>query len=853
MEEAVKSQLRVFYTSSDQQEATEFFNKLITSESECPILLNILIEIFLQDEDENLKRMSLIIIREINCDIILESIFLLFQKSDFKYYSTIEILTEKLAIQKNEELFPIINNLLSTSSDIFTHIAILQLLNSIKRIAYKKDTQIANFENIQKEYYEYFNQAIRTIIQNQEPTVTDFYFMFYFASFFFDLMHQINENEFFFTFSIYFLNHQEQEEVNKNLLDIIVDYFPSFYQSNEEIENEMIVLLIEYCQAMDYIPNEMIKIWPYLVKNKVNLDYNVIVPNFIFTQFKFEPDSMIYDQEKFIDEFDPYPDSKSEISMEVFVDLMNKISEDNPLFDSAYQFVDSYYQEFFDKDSSEICRILNFLSIFGRPNNQFTQDFFENRIIPLINTVATMENPDFFLIIGICQVIKNICYFIDSEKDQLFVSMSSTFMNFLKWSVLSEFNFNENMASLLFYFVVNSITSFLNAFSVDLFDFNEEEVTNIFMKISQLYKEINNDWLTVSFNTLVEKMMPSDTNIESFVCMVWDCIIQHKEKDLLENFFILITNFFDVCYEYEEKQTIFNVFFQLVTNEESKDFLIEKCFIDILELFVLFTKELLDDAEKVPFFIESIGKFIFDMICSISSDLFPDFFNKDCFKAKKDFQSLINEYKYFCYHIINFINDPENCLEMFIKPFMIPIVAKIEEINENNNFDDFHFTALCAPLIKFKGNDDVFQCMFEFYNDFIQMKSFDEITKNYFLDSLIISKPSILFDLFDKDQFLKILNENFPQLPDDMLLFVIKEVLLYLSNEKQDPELMNIFAQLFGEQLNRLNYDKDKTVNEMCFSTSSLYTFSMYNEDFNNVILIIFDILEKFEIQLSSE
>ena len=101
---------------------------------------------------------------------------------------------------------------------------------------------------------------------------------------------------------------------------------------------------------------------------------------------------------------------------------------------------------------------------------------------------------------------------------------------------------------LIFYFAINSITSFSKRFSIVVFNFNDEEMANIFIKISQLYTEIINESLSVSFNYLIKNMMPLDTDIEGFVCMIWDLLLQHQDEDLLENFFILISNFFDVCY-----------------------------------------------------------------------------------------------------------------------------------------------------------------------------------------------------------------------------------------------------------------------------------------------------------------
>lgn len=202
--------------------------------------------------------------------------------------------------------------------------------------------------------------------------------------------------------------------------------------------------------------------------------------------------------------------------------------------------------------------------------------------------------------------------------------------------------------------------------------------------------------------------MPLNINIEDFVSMIWELMIFHRDDNLLGNLFTIIQNFFINCSSYEAKQSVFNQFFlNCVINEESKDWLIIKCYKNLLQLLVLFTRDLLDSSEKVPFFIESIGNFIFEMLCNINSDLYPEFFNS--YSANSEFISIINEYKYFYYFLIKNTDDQNMCLESIIKPFLIPFIEKTEEIFHNNSFHAFRFTALNAPLIKFKGNEDIFQ------------------------------------------------------------------------------------------------------------------------------------------------
>ena len=68
-----------------------------------------------------------------------------------------------------------------------------------------------------------------------------------------------------------------------------------------------------------------------------------------------------------------------------------------------------------------------------------------------------------------------------------------------------------------------------------------------------------------------------------------------------------------------------------------------------------------------------------------------------------------------------------------------------------------------------------------------------------------------------------------------------------MANERQDFELMNIFAQIFSELLNKFGYDEGKNIDELSFNKSFLCTFSIYNEDFKDVFTVIFRILSKFE------
>ena len=110
------------------------------------------------------------------------------------------------------------------------------------------------------------------------------------------------------------------------------------------------------------------------------------------------------------------------------------------IYESVDRFVDYYYKENIESDLNEICRLFNFFSVFARPTDVFTQNFFQNEIVSIMNSLGAMQNPDIFMIIGICQLIKRICHFIDVERDQLFVSMAPKFASFLKWSILYEFN-----------------------------------------------------------------------------------------------------------------------------------------------------------------------------------------------------------------------------------------------------------------------------------------------------------------------------------------------------------------------------------------------------------------------------
>lgn len=438
------------------------------------------------------------------------------------------------------------------------------------------------------------------------------------------------DTQFYFIFSSCILSQKQNNDIHKYIIDIIIDSFKYFYSYDREII-QLVDLLIEYCEVTKYIPNFLITIWPLIWNDEhSSLDYDNIVSNYIFPFFKFDPELMINDQEKFLDEFDPDPDLSGDLPLQRFIYLMNAKKTSEIELDSVERFVDFYYKEFIEQDSIEICRLFNFYSVFIKPTNIYTLNFFQNEILPIIESIEVMSNPDVFIIIGICQIIKRISPLITDKVHSIFLMITPILANFLKWAILNTFDVDESIQKFVFYFSINAITSLSSTFSIETFEFTEEEAYNIFIGVCQLFTEICNDSLTFSFKFLINKMMPLNINIEDFVTMIWELMIQHRDDNFIENLFTVIQNFFINCSEYEDKQTVFNVFFvNCLLNEESKDWLIVKCYYNILHLLVLFTEKLLDSSEKVPFFIESIGNFIIEMLSNINSDLYPDFFDND--------------------------------------------------------------------------------------------------------------------------------------------------------------------------------------------------------------------------------
>lgn len=145
--------------------------------------------------------------------------------------------------------------------------------------------------------------------------------------------------------------------------------------------------------------------------------------------------------------------------------------------------------------------------------------------------------------------------------------------------------------------------------------------------------------------------------------------------------------------------------------------------------------------------------------------------------------------------------------------------------------------------------------MFACFEDFVQKQKIYDAAKSELLISLIISNPSLLFDGFDQDQYIKILSDDFVRVDEDIFVYAIKEILIYLSQDESNLETINNFAKMFIEKANKYGFvcNQTKFIDEMpYFFQSSLLDYSIYNEDFMDVFKTIVDLLNRFGIGIDS-
>ena len=143
--------------------------------------------------------------------------------------------------------------------------------------------------------------------------------------------------------------------------------------------------------------------------------------------------------------------------------------------------------------------------------------------------------------------------------------------------------------------------------------------------------------------------------------------------------------------------------------------------------------------------------------------------------------------------------------------------------------------------------------MRSFYNDFVIQSNLNQYSKSNFLTCLVISHPSLLFQSYDQEFFFEVINEYFLHLKFDIHLYVIKELLEFLSRD-QEPNigLISIVAQSF---YNRIENDELVINGEFEIQyqpKSASYHYHIYADDIVNVFSIICQILREHGIQMEN-
>ncbi|KAK8837235.1 hypothetical protein M9Y10_036664 [Tritrichomonas musculus] len=849
----VKNYLRSLYSNIElKDEAEEFFKNIINSESHCPSLLEILIEIIIQDQDKNMKKISIIVICQMKQEFIVNSIFLLHQKADPIFYSLIEILTDFIALKKNVEMIPIINQALSSSNDLTTVKAILQIISSINFKIENKDFEIENYENILTVYYNHFTEFVKSIILQETIDMNHEIVLYYYLKAFFKTIRKLNGIDNFYPIVYFCLNSKINDQLFREIIEMVIKLY-SYLMNEADIRTfEFIKLFDEYCKATNYLPNSSIQFFGNFIKYVPSVDLSsfdaiYFISNYIFPFFKFQAQLLIDDPEKFIDEFDP--DVFSGLPLRKFINNFISCIKFEPLYDPIYQFTVTIFDQFIGNDSCQVSRILHFFSTFYQSvcdlNKHHLIDFLRTRILPLMNKIQSCPNPDLSLIISVCVLIKRIVSYSFSNvlnEQQLFQSM----VNFLRMTILTTFECNENVNKLIFYFAINAVVSVSRMISMQPFNFNENEVNYILMNVCKLFTEINNNTLSSSFEYLIENLIAMNVSVRSFVKMVWSLLEDSKIESEC-SLFDIITALFHNCRTVEEQQSIFIDVMSFISNdiEAANEIFIVKYYLKILRLLVhSFTKTLLTDNEKVPLFLSTVGKFLYTTIFNINAESFHLYLvNSD------GFDELVTRLKYFILPLIQFTNDSSVCIELILNQFLIPIVIKLNELALLRSIQ-INFTGFNSILIKFKSDDIIFQHLFNFYNEFIIQSNFDDYSKSNFLASLIVSKPSFLFQNFNNDFFYAILNVNFLQLKFDLHLYALKSILEFLSSNQSNQDILSAIAQNF---LNRVQNDglyKNGQFAIIYQPMSSIYHYNIYEESFDKVFLAITQLLKNFGIEI---
>lgn len=412
----VKNYLHAVYSDySQKEEAEDFFKTLINSESYCSHLLEILNEIIIKDPDENMKKMSVILINQMNPELIIETIFLLNQKADATFYETIEILTDFIASRKSNELIQLINQTLSSSDDILILKAILQLISSINFYIEKKEVEIENYENFFQVYFEHFTEIINSIMQQETIDLNHQVFIYYFMKSFSKTITYLKAFDFFYPFACFCLNLKIKGNIFNKIIEMIIDTFSNVITDSDFRIFEFIEFYDDFCKSTEFIPSSSLNLWGFFLKFIPEIDFssfdiNYYISKYVFPFFKFQPQLITENAEKFIDEYDP--DVFSGLNLRKFINNFVACVKFEPIYEYIFQFSNFYLNEYIEKDISEVCRILHFFSTFhqslcdGNKANLFS--FVTEKIPLLIEKIEQNNEQNSFLIIGVCLFIKRV-------------------------------------------------------------------------------------------------------------------------------------------------------------------------------------------------------------------------------------------------------------------------------------------------------------------------------------------------------------------------------------------------------------------------------------------------------------
>lgn len=890
--ENIKNFLHSLYRGNNPHEAFTFFDNLIDSESDCPVLFNILIEIIIQDNDINLKNVSLTIIRKMNFNFIIDSIFILNQRIDPAYTYIIEMLTNFLTKEIQFELFSLIDEKISTYQDFNDQKAILQLLSSFNDNIYTEKIKIDKINNemyneIQNKYYRYFIQTAGSLISNDELDANGTAFLLYFARSFQKIL-TILDFDFFHTLACFCLSQATDDKMHADLIETIIMIYSGLLRKYKEDNlkvssiHEFLKYFYEYCQSIDNIPTESLYFWRYFFIRLDTIDpipdnFEDLILYCIFPFFKFNPDLVDHNLELFIYELSPDIDSP----LYALISGLRLTPEYPRLSEFIFQFADSYFEQYYEQDIFEICRLLIIVSTFSFSpcsiNQNYICSFYQEKIFPLIDQIDIYQVKivDIYLAIAICAFISKANPINDKP---IFddPSYSQVLIEFLKWALLYQLD-DDNTNLLLFYYsfqVISNRFKKLNTLQlILLFNFDEEEIQKILENIIKINSKVQTLYTNELWMFLIDKLMTPDiieVTIESLVECIWEFCLSFNDTDNTDTFLRgkyldLFSLLVSKCDNYDEKANIFNEVFTKLTDEmEKSNWILDPyCFEYTLNLMIVFTDNLLISSDKIPQIMETIGWFIYTMLFSIDSS-FPCIYD------------LVFQYSCFILKIIQYTTDPDEFIKS-IAPFLMQIVTKFNEILPED--ETFTFEGLNAPLIKFKGIGSIFQFFYDIHSNLLEMEKLDNSAKSEFLTALIISNPSFLFE--HENKILDIIQNVFPNSLAILHINAILEILIYFYDNRPSSEDLEAVVSSFLQRIEELNelltnhkFNEEKNndeeedanfayiedVNFACTCDDDLddvddderpyFDYQIFTENIFNTISRVMDLIKLFGIEL---